>query len=306
VLPLLSAFPEARPEDQLRARTKLLMALARREPLEGASLYDALYKGGYHDNINFSHAREILPFVLDTIRETDSSSVLDVGCSHGFAVQQLWAHGVHASGMDLSKVAVDLAIRTRGNQGLCVPPCFTQGSATALPWANNSFDIVMSSDVLEHLQPADVPVAVSEFSRVARRALILKIAMRGAGLDGHQRERIAQRAGGDVVLPDNLHPTVRHPSFWWSAFKTADPSWEVRPNPRWATARTDNRTQLYAPGRPYSCCTFGLVRMLPAASTAPRASRSPSAGAPRGDGVGETWEVWLEERLRLFGKRGPE
>lgn len=239
-------------------------------PLQGSALYDALYQSGYHADTNKSRAIDLLPFVYDVAKRTESSSVLDVGCSHGYAVERLWQQGLRASGLDLSNVAVELAIKSRGTpEHQCVPPCFTQGSATALPWANQSFDVIMSTDVLEHLPPADVPAAARELSRVAKKALVLKIAMKGDHVDNMQRQRAARYSNS--TLPSNLHPTARHPSFWWHHFKKVDPSWTVVGNPAWQAMYKQHlkpeevhskahHVQLYLLGRPWTCCSFAMIR----------------------------------------------
>jgi SAM-dependent methyltransferase len=47
------------------------------------------------------------------------------------------------------------------------------GSVLRLPFISNSFDIIVCSDVLEHLKPDDRPAAVRQLLRVARKGLIL-------------------------------------------------------------------------------------------------------------------------------------
>ena len=43
-------------------------------------------------------------------------SVLDVGCSHGYAVSWLWRHGIKASGLDVSSIAISKAKAARGEE----------------------------------------------------------------------------------------------------------------------------------------------------------------------------------------------
>ncbi len=52
------------------------------------------------------------------------------------------------------------------------------GVLTNLPYANASFDLVFSADVLEHIQPAEADAVVSELVRVARRHLFLSISLK--------------------------------------------------------------------------------------------------------------------------------
>ena len=119
-------------------------------------------------------------------------SVLDVGCSHGYAVSWLWRHGIKASGLDVSSIAISKAKAARGEEpSQCVPPCFAQGSATLLPWGDGAFDAIMSTDVLEHLEADEVTPALKELTRVAGKMLVLKIASRGDAVHSLQASKLA-------------------------------------------------------------------------------------------------------------------
>ncbi|KAK3258154.1 hypothetical protein CYMTET_32786, partial [Cymbomonas tetramitiformis] len=69
-----------------------------------------------------------------------------------------------------------------------------QGSLRSLPFADNSFDAVLSGDVLEHIQPDMVDQVVSELIRVSRRHILLSVSLKDT-LDG-------------------LHTLLR-PRWWW-------------------------------------------------------------------------------------------
>lgn len=179
--------------------------------LANEALYDRLYSSGYHENLKISHAR---PFVRLIGRDASVNSVLDVGCSHGFAVASLWAMNVSASGVDVSHVAVDLASRSRPAGRLCGADfCFRQARASNLSFvADRAFDAVLSTDVLEHLQPSDAPAALDELTRVAAKKLYLKVASRK---ETNQVDGLLAKAGVAVAeRPKQLHSLVR-PRDWW-------------------------------------------------------------------------------------------
>lgn len=156
-------------------------------------IYEALYQNGYHSDLHLSHARGVLQHVR-------GESVLDLGCSHGFAVAALWKRGIVANGVDIAPSAIALARRTRG-EGRCGPdPCFQVANATALPFGSKHFDALVSTDVLEHLSPSDVDAAVREMVRVTRRDMWLKIAT--------ERER-------DAVPLETLHRKRMHTDVRW-------------------------------------------------------------------------------------------
>ena len=172
-------------------------------------------------------------------------SFLDVGCSHGFTVQFLWQHGMLASGTDISIAAIEMAKKARGEPAdRCIPPCFAAAPATRLPWPNRSFDAIVSSDVLEHLPPQDVFRTVTELSRVATRAVVLKVAVR----DDTIAPGNVTYKGAVMTLPRSLHPTLHHPSWWHAVFRRVDPAWQFYhriPSKAW-----------------WTCCSFVLVRAL--------------------------------------------
>ena len=137
----------------------------------GAQLYDALYQIGYHNGTR--HHAGLLLQALNKMRKAfgyeRNSSVLDVGCSHGGAVRDLWRGGWFANGVDVSQYAILAANRelaaaeaetrpTRkgAREARCaVQPCFQTSAAGRLPFASASFDFALSSDVLEHVEAAD-------------------------------------------------------------------------------------------------------------------------------------------------------
>ncbi len=200
------------------------------DTLKGAELYQALYQVGYGSEGTMVHYYPIL-------REIDAfgakaSSVLDVGCSHGGGVKALWNSGKIASGVDISSSAVDMARSRHGDHpDMCVSKCWQPASATSLPFQDSSFDAIMSTDVLEHLEPFDVDTAVREFVRVARSWLFLKISNRGESSRMNRIKAPVGRNANDTFsnvirrkynrdLPPQLHTTVRDGNWWISKFKS--------------------------------------------------------------------------------------
>ena len=224
------------------------------EKMRGSKLYDALYATGYHANLHTTRARDILPAVANLSSLLGVDSVLDVGCSHGFAVNWLWNHGFHASGVDVSSIAVAKAKAARGEPAeKCIAPCFAQGSATKLPWADGAFGAVMSTDVLEHLQADEVDTALKELTRVASKMMILKIAQRGDTLNQKQKGAMTAIGEAAAALPDDLHPMVRRPSWWIRRIEALSSFRKLKVLPTPA-------------GRPWMCCTTVFVRPADVAS----------------------------------------
>jgi ubiquinone/menaquinone biosynthesis C-methylase UbiE len=182
--------------------------------LVGQKLYDHLYQIGYHQDLSLSHARSLLREIVQMKNEV--ASVLDVGCSHGFAVQSLWLAGISSNGVDISKVAVNIANQNRTEGRKCqYEPCFKQADAAHLPFADKAFDGILSTDVLEHVQPEEVHATCAELARVAKKYLFLKIAYKKEVVVSHLHKLQKQ---GLVVRGGALHATVMGPSAWITEF----------------------------------------------------------------------------------------
>jgi SAM-dependent methyltransferase/tetratricopeptide (TPR) repeat protein len=95
--------------------------------------------------------------------------ILDIGSGEGFLVAALLRRGADAYGVDVSERVI-----ARSNER--ISDRFTCGSVLALPYADATFDTIVSTDCMEHLAPEDVPKALAEIHRVAVRQVYLRIA----------------------------------------------------------------------------------------------------------------------------------
>jgi SAM-dependent methyltransferase len=103
--------------------------------------------------------RSLTRTLLDSLPLLQGSlSVLDAGCGTGGNLYHLRALG-KMTGVDFSPAALSYC-RQRGLA------CVAQASVTALPFADSTFDLVLSFDVLYHLGVADDLTALQEFLRV--------------------------------------------------------------------------------------------------------------------------------------------
>ena len=75
--------------------------------------------------------------------------------------------------------------------------------------------------MLEHVPPALVDMAVAEVSRVTRKLLVLKIAVRKEGVSTAQKHTNMDRASHNMSQIGHLHETVAHTSWWIARFKKA-------------------------------------------------------------------------------------
>jgi len=95
--------------------------------------------------------------------QPNAHALLDVGCSMGYVLAAARDLGLAATGLDVSQFAVE-ACRTRGFEAVV-------GSATALPFPDAAFDLVMLKAVLEHIP--DPMAGLREAARVVRPGGVL-------------------------------------------------------------------------------------------------------------------------------------
>lgn len=109
----------------------------------------------------------MISLIKKTINNSqDKIKILDIGCGDGvltYLIQKEFPNAaVH--GVDFSELAILLAKEKINSKRLTID--FRQGSAYELPYLDNSIDVVISSDVIEHL--SDTEKYLSEISRVLR------------------------------------------------------------------------------------------------------------------------------------------
>lgn len=147
--------------------------------------YNKLYKGSsYHDK-DTCCSRPVIASemetdtILDFKNSVESGSIyspsgsvtlLDIGCSNGVAVRDLRSMGYDAWGIDPAPRAIEYCEKRR------LTTCVT-GSAVTIPFEDNSFHIIFSTDTIEHIRPREVDKVIDEFYRVATHYLVLSIAL---------------------------------------------------------------------------------------------------------------------------------
>jgi len=93
------------------------------------------------------------------------ASILDVGCGKAFLLYEFTQvlPGASVAGLDISRYAIE-------NSKEEVRPFLVEGSATRLPWDDDSFDLVVSVNALHNLCNYDLSPALKEVERVGRHA----------------------------------------------------------------------------------------------------------------------------------------
>ncbi|MCB9591506.1 MAG: methyltransferase domain-containing protein [Sandaracinaceae bacterium] len=113
--------------------------------------YERARHEGYHALIDDLSIEILAPLVQDR-------RVLEIGCGTGLLLSRIAELADEAVGVDLSPGMLEQA-RARGLE-------VVEGSATALPFEDASFDLAFSFKVLAHVEP--IEAALREAARVVR------------------------------------------------------------------------------------------------------------------------------------------
>lgn len=173
-------------------------------------IYDKLYEVGYHDK-GKNHGERYCHWIVKNFR-TKLTNVLEIGCSNGLATKVFHRNHIQAYGIDVSRIAIRYACDVNG-----IINCI-EGSALNIPFRDKFFNGVFSCDVLEHLHPKDVEIAMNEMFRVCSKFFFIKV----SGEIEHNREFMnkARSIFGETFPKiDNLHLTVMKIRQWIQLFE---------------------------------------------------------------------------------------
>jgi SAM-dependent methyltransferase len=132
-------------------------------------------------------------------------TVLDVGCGPGHLSVRLAAgHGLHVVGIDLDPAMIERARANAERAGAGSLATFAVADVAALPFADASFDVVVSTLSMHHWE--DASAGLAEIGRVLApggRALIWDI-RRGAPLHAHAPDPVEQAHLGPLRVVSTM------------------------------------------------------------------------------------------------------
>ncbi|ACF02943.1 Methyltransferase type 11 [Rhodopseudomonas palustris TIE-1] len=167
---LLVNYPRTKRNVDERGQTKSEedRAIARRF---GKEFFDGDRRHGYG---GFNYMPRFWQPVIPTFQQhfglDASSSVLDVGCAKGFMLHDMaeLIPGITVKGVDVSDYAIAHAIDD-------MKPHLSVASAVKLPFADKSFDVVISINTVHNLVRDDCAAALREIERVARKGAFITV-----------------------------------------------------------------------------------------------------------------------------------
>lgn len=119
---------------------------------------ETLYLSNHMNKSRFEFFESYVP-------DWEGIKVLDIGCGGGLACEFLAKRGANVSGIDLSLNSIKAAQEHAKKSNLQID--YKCGVAESLPYEENTFDIVVCFDVLEHVE--DWEKVISEIYRVLNR-----------------------------------------------------------------------------------------------------------------------------------------
>jgi ubiquinone/menaquinone biosynthesis C-methylase UbiE len=106
-----------------------------------------------------AHQQARYGWVLRSVGDSKGKKVLDLGCGDGALSYWLARAGAQVTGVDNEPLGIQLAKENLHSVGKDSQCTFVVASAYELPFPDQSFDFVVSSEVIEHVQHPEKMVA---------------------------------------------------------------------------------------------------------------------------------------------------
>lgn len=107
--------------------------------------------------------------LIELSKPLKPNSILDVGCGEGITLNRLIGEniGKKLEGIESSKLAIELSKKINPNLNI------KYGNIYSLPYKDGAFDLVICTEVLEHLD--NPKKGISELTRVSSKYLLLTV-----------------------------------------------------------------------------------------------------------------------------------
>lgn len=168
---LLDAYPRTKrnlaDRAEWKARTPENRAIAKRFGME---YFDGTRAQGYGGYRYDGRWKAVVRRMIEHYALKGTESILEIGCAKGFLLHDFreLLPSVRVAGIDVSPYALAHAMED-------VKPFFQRANATDLPFRDQSFDLILSINVVHNLPDALCRRAIREMERVGRRHKYLQV-----------------------------------------------------------------------------------------------------------------------------------
>jgi ubiquinone/menaquinone biosynthesis C-methylase UbiE len=182
----------------------------------GKEFFDGDRKYGYGGFKYFPRFwQPVIPTLQKHFGLTGRSSLLDVGCAKGFMLHDLMEliPGIRVSGVDISDYAIAHAMDG-------IKSKVQVADAKDLPFADNSFDVVIAINTIHNLNRDDCAQALREIERVSRKGSFITV-------DAYRNEGEKERMFAWNLTAKTIMSVEEWVSFFEEVGYTGDYFWFV-------------------------------------------------------------------------------
>ncbi len=122
----------------------------------------------YHNILTKGITSNFIKNLLIEVKKFKTNSVLDIGCGTGYITKRISLVKPKVIGCDIDKEKLVLAKKYTKNKIR-----FKHVNDKKLPFKDNSFDLIICSEVLEHIE--DIDFFLTEIKRVGKKFLLITV-----------------------------------------------------------------------------------------------------------------------------------
>ena len=128
------------------------------------------------DGYQYPEPRPLVVSFTKMLKEHGLTSVLDLGCGRGRHVLHMVQQGLHVSGMDNAPTALKITKQVMDIEQLGADLVLAD-MRQPMPFENDSFDAVLSTQVIHHALLATVIQTANEIQRIVRKGGMILISV---------------------------------------------------------------------------------------------------------------------------------
>ena len=147
--------------------------------------------------------------LLEELQKQNTKTVCDAGCGCGAFALRLIRQEFTVSGFDFSGRAVEIAEELLQKAGECA--ALKTASVLATGYEDDTFDAVVSRDVLDHMAKAEAYLAVQELFRIVKPGGVVLFTLDALDEEYQNEAHVVTEAGDYVFTAGKWEGMVFHP-----------------------------------------------------------------------------------------------